>query len=340
MGVMLDVIGRLIAGYLQKEVPGYEPFTPSDPESLRSVIEPGDVLLVEGNNRISGIIKYLTQSTWSHSALYVGPIDGAQEEDGEPHVLIEAYVGDGVISAPLSKYFSYHTRLCRPVGLSYEDRTAVCRYAINRIGFGYDTKNILDLMRYLIPLPIPQRWRRRMIALGSGDPTKMICSALIAQAFDTVRYPILPKITRAGSRAARREILHIRDSSLYMPRDFDISPYFQIVKPTIVRGFDYTRLHWADKQKPLQEVAGELGVFQETLGSPPLVPEKTDEEAPLSLEIEEVIQSSELTEVIEAAEGTARIERFTVEEHFLRVEDVPARMPERGGSRRETDMVA
>ena len=79
------LIGKLIAGYLQKEVPGYEPFTPSDPEHLRSVIEPGDVLLVEGNSRISGIIKYLTQSTWSHAALYVGPIDGATEDDGEPH---------------------------------------------------------------------------------------------------------------------------------------------------------------------------------------------------------------------------------------------------------------
>src|SRR5471032_3149905 len=83
MGFVLDTIGKLIAGYLQKEVPGYEPFTPSDPEHLRGVIEPGDVLLVEGNSRISGIIKYLTQSTWSHAALYVGPIDGAQEGDGE-----------------------------------------------------------------------------------------------------------------------------------------------------------------------------------------------------------------------------------------------------------------
>jgi Permuted papain-like amidase enzyme, YaeF/YiiX, C92 family len=339
MGVMLDWIGQLLASYLQKEVPGYEPFTPSDPEYLRSVIEPGDVLLVEGNNRISGIIKYLTQSTWSHAALYVGPIDGAQEDDGEPHVLIEAYVGDGVISAPLSKYFSYHTRVCRPVGLSYEDRTAVCRYAINRIGFGYDTKNILDLMRFLIPLPIPQRWRRRMIALGSGDPTKMICSALIAQAFDTVRYPILPRITRAGSRAARREILHIRDSSLYMPRDFDISPYFEIVKPTIVRGFDYTMLHWADKQKPLQEVAGELGVFQETIDAPPLVPEEIDEEAPLSLEAEEVTGTIEVTEVVEIDDTVALIERFTIEEHFLRVEYVPAHLPERRGKRRETELV-
>ena len=51
------------------------------------------------------------------------------------------------------------------------------------------------------------------------------------------------RTTRAGSRQARREILHIRDSSLYMPRDFDISPYFEIVKPTIVQGFDYTALH-------------------------------------------------------------------------------------------------
>jgi len=30
------------------------------------------VILVEGNERISECIKYLTQSSWSHSALYVG----------------------------------------------------------------------------------------------------------------------------------------------------------------------------------------------------------------------------------------------------------------------------
>ena len=281
MGLVLDTVGKWIAAYLQKEVPGYEPFTPSDPEHLRGLMREGDVLLVEGNSRISGIIKYLTQSTWSHSALYVGPIDGAREPDGEPHVLIEAEIGAGVTSAPLSKYFPYHTRLCRPVGLSYEDRITVCRYAINRIGFGYDTKNIVDLMRYLVPLPVPQRWRRRMIAFGSGDPTKMICSALIAQAFGAVRYPILPKITRAGSRNARREILHIRDSSLYMPRDFDISPYFEIVKPTIVLGFDYLSLHWADRQKPLAEVAGAIDLFQVDANSPPPVSEPADQHQPV-----------------------------------------------------------
>ncbi len=97
MGRMLDGIGRLIARYLEKPVNGYEPFTPSDPDALRQSLQPGDVLLVEGNNNISGVIKYLTQSTWSHSALYVGEIDGCMTEDGEPHVLVEANVGEGVV---------------------------------------------------------------------------------------------------------------------------------------------------------------------------------------------------------------------------------------------------
>src|ERR1700749_4995151 len=98
MGVVLDIVGRWIAGYLQKEVPGYEPFTPSDPEHLRGIIQEGDVWLIEGKNRVSGIIKYLTQWTWPHAAPYVGPIHGAPEQDGEPHVLIEANIGEGVTS--------------------------------------------------------------------------------------------------------------------------------------------------------------------------------------------------------------------------------------------------
>jgi hypothetical protein len=61
-----------------------------------------------------------------------------------------------------------------------------------------------------------------------------------------VRYPILPKVARAASEAAWQDILEIRHSSLYAPRDFDISPYFEVVKPTLVRGFDYKAMAWAD----------------------------------------------------------------------------------------------
>ncbi len=262
---MLDNAGRLIARYLQKPLRGYEPFTPSDPEALRQSLQPGDVLLVEGNNHISGVIKYLTQSTWSHSALYVGPLPGCATADGEPHVLIEANVGEGVVSAPLSKYTRFHTRICRPVGLTEMDCALVCAYATERIGFAYDLKNIIDLMRYLLPLPVPQRWRRRMIALGSGDPSRLICSALIADAFRAVRYPILPKIRLTGSRQAREQIVEIRHSSLYCPRDFDISPYFNVVKPTIARGFNYKSLQWADQGL----VASDQNI--------PLAPQLTDE---------------------------------------------------------------
>jgi hypothetical protein len=267
MGRIVEGVGRVIARYLEKPAGGYEPFTPSDPRALRESLLPGDVLLVEGNNNISGVIKYLTQSTWSHAALYCGPIGDRITADGEPLVLVEANIGQGVVAAPLSKYTRFHTRICRPVGLSEDDCARVCAYAAERIGFDYDVKNIIDLMRYLLPLPVPQRWRRRMIALGSGHPTRIICSALIAQAFETVRYPILPKITRAESEAAREEILEIRHSSLYAPRDFDISPYFDVVKPTVRRGFDYKAMAWVD----LMEADGA-----------PLVPETApaDEMAP------------------------------------------------------------
>jgi hypothetical protein len=255
MGWVFNRIGHWIARYLETPAAGYEPFTPSEPDALRDSLRPGDVLLVEGNNHIAGVIKYLTQSTWSHSALFVGSVDGAQTEEGEPHVLIEANIGEGVVSAPLSKYYPHHTRICRPIGLTADDLHRVCIYAVERIGFDYDLKNIIDLLRFLLPMPLPQRWRRSMISLGSGDPTRMICSALIAQAFEAVRYPILPKITRIENKAVRRHLLEIRHSSLYTPRDFDISPYFEVVKPTLVKGFNYKKMHWVDLPLPVAEIS-------------------------------------------------------------------------------------
>jgi len=264
MSWMVDGVGRFLARYLEKPSQGYEPFTPSDPEALRATLRPGDVLLIEGNNHISGVIKYLTQSTWSHAALYVGPIGDRATEHGEPLVLVEANIGHGVVAAPLSKYVRFHTRICRPTGLTEDDRARVCAYAAERIGFDYDLKNITDLMRYLFPLPVPQRWRRRLMSLVSGHPTRIICSALIAQAFENVRFPILPKVARAASEAAWQDILEIRHSSLYAPRDFDISPYFEVVKPTLVKGFDYKAVAWADL--PFDE-ANELM---------PLVPAETE----------------------------------------------------------------
>jgi hypothetical protein len=252
-GKLLDYIGRRLVDYLTAPIPGFRPASTTDFDKLQRAMHTGDVLLVEGDTRIATGIKYLTQSTWSHSALYVGPIPDRNEPDGEPHVLVEALVEEGVISAPLSKYRDSHTRICRPLGLGEEDRRRVATFAVERIGHQYDVKNIVDLARYLLPTPpVPSRFRRRLIALGSGEPTRAICSTLIAQAFQSVNYPILPRVRSVSdpdapvqNPAATKEILEIRHHSLFAPRDFDISPYFAIVKPTIEAGFDFHKVAWA-----------------------------------------------------------------------------------------------
>lgn len=248
---VLDRFGRWLAQHLRREVPGQEPFVPSDPNALRRTLRLADVLLVAGSSKLSTAIKYLTQSTWSHAALYVGDVLEAPAS-GEPHTLIEVTPVEGCASATLAKYERFHTRICRPVGLTDADRERVIRFMISRLGTQYDMRNIIDLARYLLPTPpVPTRWRRRMIALGSGQPTRTICSTLIAEAFGRVQYPILPRIERITgeqrgiSQFRRQEILHIRHHSLYAPADFDLSPYFEIVKPTLEEGFNYKGLIWA-----------------------------------------------------------------------------------------------
>jgi hypothetical protein len=256
MNRVLGFLGHTLARYLDKPSRGYEPLATSDPEDLRRTLRAGDVLLVEGNRRISVAIKYLTQSTWSHATLCIGDALSRDSGDRDPPILIEVDLLNGVCAVPLSRYERFHTRICRPVNLAPEDRDRIVRTAISRIGQTYDLKNVIDLARYLLPIPpVPVRWRRRMLALGSGEPTRAICSTLIAQLFQLVGYPILPRIEtlpapRPGCNDCVQEILHIRHYSLFAPRDFDISPFFEVVKPALKAGFDYKSLMWdrADEQ--------------------------------------------------------------------------------------------
>jgi len=245
----MGMVGRRLARFLSQPREGHRRGPSSRPELLAATLRRGDVLLVEGTSRFASAIKYLTQSTWSHAALCLG----VEEDGGEP-VFVDADVNDGVRTAPMSEFAGLHARICRPVGLSPAEIEAVAGFMLARLGNSYDMKNIVDLARYLVRQPpVPDPLKRRMLALGSGEPTRAICSTLLAQAFDSIRYPILPEIelldtaTEAGRRA-REEILHIRHYSLYTPRDFDVSPFFQVVKPRIEAGFDFHRLVWSDAE--------------------------------------------------------------------------------------------
>lgn len=240
--------GQGLARYLNKPIREYQAFEVTDPARLASVLQPADVLLVDGVSRISTGIKYLTQSTWSHAALYVGETIEDAEAGSAGNVLIEADLEEGVIYVPLGKYAEQNTRICRPVTLNEEERRRVCQYAIDRLGYAYDLKNVFDLARYLIPTPpVPVRWRRHMLGLGSGDPTRAICSTLIAQAFQSVSYPILPYIEESDGKGTTG-LHHVRHHTLFVPRDFDISPYFRIIKPTLAAGFDHHQLTWAENE--------------------------------------------------------------------------------------------
>ncbi len=234
-------LSKRLAAYLTKPLAHYHEFSLINTQALKDTLQPGDVLLVEGNSRISVAIKYLTQSTWSHACIYLG--------DDAEMPLVEADLQRGIIRVPLSKYTQYNLRICRPVNLQLSDIQKLSHFILERLDDEYDLKNIFDLMRYLIPRPpVPHHYRRHMIALGSGDPTKAICSTLIAQAFQHIRYPILPRAVNITSGNAHTaddtRILESRHFSHFTPRDFDLSPYFTLVKPTIEGGFDYRKLNW------------------------------------------------------------------------------------------------
>ena len=243
-------IGQALARYLAKPQHLHSTSVPADLSALAACLQPADVLLVEGHSKISAAVKYLTQSTWSHAALYVGDALGLRDAAGESLCLIEADIVQGVRAVALSQFAGLHCRVCRPLSLRPDEAAQVVALARCRVGHQYDLKNILDLVRFLLPTPpVPQRWRRRMLTLGSGDPTRAICSTLIAEVFQAVSYPVLPTIERRSTQdplcpLCVDEILHVRHHSLFVPRDFDVSPYFQVIKPTLVQGFDHHSLRW------------------------------------------------------------------------------------------------
>jgi hypothetical protein len=251
MTSLREYLGRALARFLSEPSATYRPLATSSFRDLDDNLQVGDVLLVEGNTRVAGVIKYLTQSTWSHAALCVG-----RGPWGGENALVEVDLVEGVRIVPASSYANFHTRIARPAGLSANDAKAIAERAIQRLGQRYDLKNMFDLARYLLPLPLPAEWRRSALMLGSGEPTRAICSTFIAQLFESVDYPVLPQVERRASddcNTCYDEVLKIRHHTLYAPRDFDVSPYFAVVKPALERGFDSRALSW-DRQ-PAAETA-------------------------------------------------------------------------------------
>ena len=268
-----------IVDYLMEPLPHYERRVRNDLEALLASVSKADVILIEGDQRVSAIIRYLTQSSWSHSAIYIGDellrrggerAAWARQLFGEAahHLVVEA-LPRGVVASPLLKYVDFNLRVCRPHKLRAEHRRLIMDEAVAAIGWRYDLRNVFDLARYLIPVRlVPPRWRAAALHFGSGQPTEVICSSLIARLFYRVRFPIQPTLElgapaaapagRSGAALVRRVfgqpsaaytgIFRMRHPTLITPRDFDLSPFFEIVKlnPVAKGEFDYSRILWAE----------------------------------------------------------------------------------------------
>lgn len=276
----VDFVIRL----LTKPARSYVLHVPNDLANLKKYVRKGDVILVEGNERISECVKYLTQSSWSHSVLYVGdeplkrnPRKRAEfiEKYGEDadFLVVEALVESGVVLMPLSKYRDFNIRVCRPYSLSAADLREVMDEALRHVGDVYDIKNVIDLARFFFPVSlVPRRLRRQALQFGSGEPTRVICSSLLAECFDRVGFPIVPKFAQPPDPTAipaRRVIWRVKprpqahpygimrrvSPTLITPRDFDLSPYFEIVKFNVIENlrFDYRKILWAEDEQVIPE---------------------------------------------------------------------------------------
>lgn len=229
----------------------------SDFERLRLEIRPGDVILVEGRGRVSDVIRWITLSPWTHSALYIGRLQDiedphvkerigtAYQGDSDDQLIVESLLGQGTVINSLEVYRRDHLRISRPQGLSSDDAQKVIAYAAGRLGQDYDVRQILDLARFLFPWSIlPRRWRSSLFEHSAGTETRSVCSSMIAQSFMEVRFPILPVVQRTDSGKLR---FYRRNFRLFTPRDFDFSPYFEIIKypfMAVDEGAVYRRLPW------------------------------------------------------------------------------------------------
>lgn len=252
-------IREKLDNWLTVEPPPTE-ILPYDFNRLKYEIKPGDVLLIEGRSRISRIIRSITQSPWTHAALYIGRLNDIEDEELQAiirkhidakdttRLIIEDVMDLGTVVTPLNFYHNHHIRICRPIGITPSDLYLVISYALHALGQPYNVRHLLDLARFLLPWTLmPRRWGSSLFRTSTGEPESGICSSLIAEAFSSVQFPILP-LVRPDELKTGVEVYQ-RNPYLFTPKDFDYSPYFEIIKYPLFNPDEplpyYRRLPWA-----------------------------------------------------------------------------------------------
>ena len=211
-----------VAFCLARPLDEFSTLTTADRRALAAVLRPGDVLLSAGNTRFAELVKRLTQSTWSHVSMYVGPMEDAPD----PLCVVEADIVHGVRSIRLSQIDAHRICVLRPAALDDTERARLAEFVLRHIGSEYDLAHAWLLARSLFV----RRWWARLrsvpTTMGRGA-TRFICSSLIAHAFALIGHSILPADGTVADRAGHHNAL--------VPADFERASLFAVVWPANVR---------------------------------------------------------------------------------------------------------
>jgi hypothetical protein len=186
-------------------------------ESLAGVLCRGDVLLSEGNTRVSSLIKRLTGSPWSHVSMYVGPLD----DENDPRCIVEADVAAGVRSIRLSELDALNVRVLRPASLDSTKRSRLAEWVTSRIGSKYDHAHALLLGRRLLRLSLRPRTGPPSFT-ATSTATRFICCSLLVHAFASVGLAIAPVGTCSDETTCA-------DPASITPADFEQAPVFEVI---------------------------------------------------------------------------------------------------------------
>jgi len=193
----------------------------ADLQSLAAVLKRGDVLLTHGNSRFAALIQCVTRSPWSHVSMYVGPLD-----DGpDPLCVVEADIAAGVRSIRLSELNALQVRVLRPIGLTDTDRARLAHWVVGQIGSEYDLAHAWRLLRNILRLLLPVRFRSAPGTIARSA-RRFICCSLLAHAFAWVGYSVLPD--KAGL-----SLTVTADATHLIPSDFERASLFEVVESSV-----------------------------------------------------------------------------------------------------------
>ncbi len=194
-------------------------------EDLQALLQAGDVILVAGKTRFASLVCRLTQSTWSHVAIYVGPGHHA-----DPSLcIVEADVEAGVRFITLTELADHDIQVVRASRLPEASRQELIDYLLARVGLPYDLNHVIELARLVLFAPSPLgRWLSPK-TMRRADPTRAVCSTLVAHALFTAGVSVgtAPTVAARLQHAAKAQEADMRAALDYLvPGDFERLPEF------------------------------------------------------------------------------------------------------------------